>query len=371
MENSIKILKQIESTHRGLGISILFGLISLLGKVSVIFIGEKGMGKSTTIGMIKGVGILPSLDVSIDNLTLTELANQNQFSACYNQKMLWRIKEWSTMNRYNRELFTTMASKIITEKEYYHWMGEKKSKDGVKIPIVIDIKNSDLMVFVGIQPLKMSRLMRENENWESLTSDRFIKYVMLNALRQDSVETPPKYDIPEITDMNIIPEFKTDLKMTKTILHNQISPERVPLFAKHLLTGFAVLENKTEITIRDELNFQRLFRHFIQLYPNIIYSRDIAEESELAVGSMRLFTQIVKNNGISIDTLEETFSVYNVKKKPQDANRPLENAKEMINRHSELLTNRGLISVIDNSPRKFYMSKPFETYWTWYSDLTK
>lgn len=366
MENSLQILRQLEQTHHGLGVSVLFGDICYLGNVSVLYLGEKGTGKGTTITEIK-TGLDEERDMIIDNLTLTEMGNKNQLQHCWNTKIVWRIKEWSTMNRWNRELFMTIGAKIITDREYYHFVGMNKGG----IPIVIDIKNTDLVVFIGIQPLKMSRLMRENENWESLASDRFIKWVMMNALRKGALDYYPKYERPDVVDEELQPEFKTDLALTRRMLAYQISPERCPIFAKKLLTGYARLENNPTITIRDELEFTKLFRPFIELYPKVVFSRDIAEESELAVGSMRLFTQIVKQNGISVDELQDTFSVYDVKKKPQDANRPLENAKEMIYRHAQLLIDKKLITYVDNSPRRFYMTKGLEDYWNWYEGLVK
>jgi len=366
MENSIKMMKQIESTHRGLGISVLLGEIAFAGEISTIFLGEKGTGKGTTISAVKTFGLEEDHDMIIDNLTLTEMGNNNQLQHCYDTKMVWRIKEWSTMNRWNRELFLTIGAKIITDREYYHFIGMSKGS----VPTVIDIKNTDLVCMVGIQPLKMSRMMRENENWESLASDRFIKWVMINALRKESLDFIPDFELPEILDDKLIPEFKTDLKLTRNMLHNQISPERIPIFAKKLLTGYARLENNPVMTLRDELDFVKLFKPFIEIYPKFVYTRDISEESELAVGSLRLFTQIVKHDGITIDELQETFSVYNVKKRPELQNRLLENAKEMISRHSQLLLEKGLVTKVENSPARFYMARPFEEWWEWYRGIT-
>ncbi len=363
MENSLRIIKQIESTHRGLGISVLFGIICYLGKISVIYLGDKGKGKGTTISAIK-TNLDNKYDMIIDNLTLTELGNKNELQFCHDKTLVWRIKEWSTMNQWNRTLFLTIGSKIITDHEYYHYLGDKKG-----IPIVIDIANTDLICYIGIQPLKMSRLMTENENWESLASDRFIKWIMLNPLRTKSLDYPPQYEMPDI-DYELQPDIENENRFLMSMLKGQVSPERLPLYAQRLMRGYAILEGIESPRLTEQMELAKFFRPFISLYPQLLYSIDLDEETKFAVGSLRLFTEISQNSGISIDELQHLFAVYEKKMRAKYGN-PLENAKEMINRHASMLTDRGLITVEDNSPRKFYLNDTFTNYFNWYSDLVK
>lgn len=362
MENSIKIMKEIEATHKGIGVSTLFGDICFLGKVSVMYIADRGKGKGTTISAIKS-NLPPDYDMIIDNLTLSELGNKNQLQACYGKTLVWRIKEWSTMNQWNRILFLTIGAKIITDREYYHYMGDKKG-----VPTVIDIKDTDLICYVGIQPLKMQKLMIENENWESLATDRFVKWTMLNPLRQKTYDFPPQYELPVI-DYNLLPDIPNEPMFLMKMFNKQVSVERTPIFAQRLFRGYCILEGIKNPTLRDQMDMVKLFSPFIKLYSQLIYSEDIEAETRLSVGSLRLFTEIISHNGISIDELETFFSVYQKKRKPID--KPLENGKVMINRHSEMLLDRKLISVVTNSPTKFYMNKYYEDYFQWYGDLTK
>jgi len=364
LENSISIIKQIESTHRGLGISVLFGLICYLGNISVIYLADKGKGKGTTISSIK-TNLEPRYDMIIDNLTLTEMGNKNELQNCHGKTLVWRIKEWSTMNQWNRTLFLTIGAKIITDREYYHYMGDKKG-----IPIVIDISDTDLICYIGIQPLKMSRLMTENENWESLASDRFIKWTMLNPLRNKSYDFLPEYEMP-IIDYKLKPDIPDEPMIIMKLLEKQVSPERLPIYSQKLLRGYCILEGITNPTLNGQLDILKFFKPFIELYPMLIYTEDIEAETRLGVGSLRLFTEITSHNGISIEELETFFSVYQKKRSPQNANKPLENGREMINRHSQMLQDRGLITVVDNSPRKFYMAKRYEDYFANYEALTK
>ena len=93
---------------------------------SKVTVKDKGKGKGTTISSIK-TGLPENLDMIIDNLTMSELGNKNELQLCRDKTLVWRIKEWSTMSPYNRELFLTVGAKIITDREYYHYMGRSSS----------------------------------------------------------------------------------------------------------------------------------------------------------------------------------------------------------------------------------------------------
>jgi hypothetical protein len=361
MENSISIMKEIEATHKGLGVSTLFGNICFLGKLSVMYIADKGKGKGTTISAIK-TNLPQNLDMIIDNLTLSELGNKNELQLCHGKTLVWRIKEWSTMNQWNRILFLTIGAKIITDREYYHYMGERKG-----IPTVIDIKDTDLICYIGIQPLKMQRLMIENDNWESLASDRFIKWIMINPLRQKSYDFAPQYEMP-LFDYNLLPDIPNEPMVIMKMFEKQISSERLPIFSQRLLRGYCILEGIKNPSIRTQLDIVKLFKPFITLYPQLIYREDLESETKISTGSLSLFVEICSHNGITIDELETFFSIYQRQKRVTD--KPIENGREMINRHSRMLIDKGLISVIENSPKRFYVNKIYDDYFQWYGALT-
>ena len=189
MENSIKVIRQIERTHKGLGIPILFGNLAVLAKSSVMFVGEKGIGKSTIVKAIKPINVLSNLDMSMDTVTMQELAMNIGY--CHNANMLWRLKDWGTLTEWHRKMFLTIGSQIISDHEYKHMMGKPEK------PLPIDIKDTDLTVLIGITPIKIGKMMRENENWEAMASDRFIKICMINPLRHESTKYLPAYHIDE------------------------------------------------------------------------------------------------------------------------------------------------------------------------------
>src|SRR4029077_1117864 len=123
MQNSLKIIKDIERTHRGLGVPILFGNIAKISGIPVLFLGELGTGKGTTIKSIKKSDD-DSFDLMMNTITYQELANS--IGKSNNQKMTWRFPEWSTMTKYHRELFLTVGAQIISDHEFYHESGQVK-----------------------------------------------------------------------------------------------------------------------------------------------------------------------------------------------------------------------------------------------------
>lgn len=361
MDKSIGIIKQIEQTHKGLGIPILFGIIAILGKISVLYVGEIGTGKGTAIRSIKAVSVKQRYDFSMNAITLSELVSQ--IGVCSNEIMLWRFPEWSTLSKYHRELFLTVGAHIITDKTYYHQMGEKKG-----IPVVIDIKNCDLISLIGIQPLKMSRMMSENENWESLASDRFIKFAMFNPLRQDTTESLPTYELPDGLHYWKDMEIRTEMNFIKKLLGAQISEERLPIFCRHLLRAYCSLEGYSVVDLKAELEFIKLFRPYLDIYPKMIYTQDIEEEKTFAGGAYRLFLYVSKHDGCTLEDVRANFHVYN--KIHKSTKQAIESYEKMIVRHASLLQEMGLLNFYHDSPLTFHMTQKMKDYFDWYRSVS-
>jgi hypothetical protein len=357
MENSIKVIKQIEATHKGLGVPTQFGNVCVTAGISQLYVGEVGTGKGTAIRSITNP-FLSAYDMNLNSVTLTELVHR--IGHVQSETLVWRFPEWSTLSKYHRELFLTVGSQIISDHNYYHEMGEKKG-----VPTVIDIKSCDLIAIIGIQPLKMAKMMKENENWESLASDRFIKFAMFNPLREDTIESTPKYNMVKYKYEPKM-EITTEMTLTRRLLNAQISEERLPLFCRHLLRGYATVEGKERVTIREEVEFIKLFKPYLEIYPSMIYTSDIEEEKTFASGAYRLFLLISKHEGATIEEIRDKFRVYT--KHIRTGRFATEAYDKMIMRHAELLMDMGWIFMNHNSPTKFYLSDKLHQYFDWYRD---
>jgi len=349
------MIKQIETTHKGLGIPIVFHDIAVLGQTSVLDLGEKGVGKGTTVRSTKGINIKPQLDMMMDSLNMTVLSNR--IKGVSNENLLWRIKEWSTFSPYHRNYFLTVGSQIISDHSYEHVMQSKVGK-----PILLKVDNCMLMCLIGITPLKFQRMYTENENWESLASDRFIKWVTINPLRKESVKFDPKHDLPDI-DLKLkrLP-IESTLMITKKVLQKQITEERLPIFVRDLINAYCIMENYEQVNVKAELEFMKLFGIYLSIFPSITYTTNIEMPDSIAIGSLRLLAIVARHEGITIDDLIQVFNVYHKENRS-------ERYDETIMRHTQILQDRDLMQIQTESPKRFYMSKRLENYFDWYRSI--
>lgn len=352
MENSIKIIKSIERTHAGLGIPILFGNLCNLANVSCFFMGEVGTGKGTIIKNIRALDVKPEYDMTISTMNLTTLIKT--IGDVKDEKLLWRVPEWSTLQPYHRNIFLTIGSEVITDGNFNH-VSRSKDED-----IGLHIVNCRLTAFVGIQPLKMGKMMNENENWESIAKDRFMKFALINPLRNDTIESKPQYQFITKLSFNEVVPIHSSLAVMKMALGGQCSDERMLIYARRLLSAYCKLEGYEVATIKAEVEFRKLFGTYLNLYNLLSFTTDIDKEEKFAVGTLRLLGLVVKLRYV---TLYEILSRFKYKDVTDERFR-----REVLER-AEILQRYKLIQ-IGNSPT-FTISKELQTFYDWYSEISK
>src|SRR3972149_10192573 len=113
MENCLRSIKQVDTTHRGLGIYLTLVQLCINADRSIILIAPSGSGKKVLINGFKTPStITPEFDIEWDAMTASELAKRIGFLR--DQKMLWRIEEFSTLTEFHRKSLMTIGAKIIT-----------------------------------------------------------------------------------------------------------------------------------------------------------------------------------------------------------------------------------------------------------------
>jgi hypothetical protein len=178
---------QVESAYPGLGVPVLYGLLSILANKSVFYIGGRGVGKTRIIQCTPDVD---DYDTSKwDTFTMGELsdlckrlsnnADPIEFEGIHDNQLVFKVKDFSTLSEYHRWTFLTICSKIISDGDYTH------------ITIVtpyLKFENCKLAMLVAIQPILYSHLCNRDTQWESMSTDRFTKFLVLNPLRQGRKE---------------------------------------------------------------------------------------------------------------------------------------------------------------------------------------
>lgn len=361
LEKSIKVIKQIERTHDGLGGYILLNQIALYAKKSVFNIASSGSGKKILIGSIKAPrDIIPEFDMEFDSLTLTQMAKR--INIISDKWLLWRIFEFATLQDYHRRIMLSIGSKIITDRNYMHVVGV-----GDKA-LVIDIKNCDLSMLIGIQPVIFSNTVSNSDIWRALTNDRFIKLVVINPLRKKEVNAYPIFHIDEpIRQDYNLPE--KPLVMSR-VLKGQVSDGRLNSLCRSLLKSYMQFEGYEEYKKIYEIEFMQLFKPLITIFDSIYYTNDLGTSKVIRAGNMCLLEQIAKAdlyNGITQKELAEKFKVYNIDKEERDTTDKYK--EDNVARHAKALLHFGLIKRNNEYPVKYALSDALIDYFEFYSRL--
>lgn len=351
MENLIKIIKQVERKHKGLGVPLTLNLLTIYARKGIFNIGSRGGGKGAIMESIHHFDHKQGYVVTRwDNVTLTEMLER--IPQANQEVLIWIIEEISTLNRYHRDLLIPMASKIITQGSFHKKMSNKD---------VIDIVDCDLAMLIGIQPLNMQRTQTESTGFESLATDRFLKLILLNPLRsvRDQEDNPPSYDIPDVNiDYDDI-KFTTDFDQVNKLFAGQVSMGRTRMFSKDYLRAYARMNNIEMVDNKVEQDFVDLYGVYIRLYPALIYAHDLDKPDSFSVGSVRLLEHIVKDyhHGKTSSELAKKFHVYNYRegKYEVDTDTVTHHMRPLV--HAKIVTNHTRGQVV-----RYQLTKPIMKY---------
>jgi hypothetical protein len=179
-------VKEIEASYKGLGIPTLYATLSILANKSVFFIGGRGTGKTRIICCVPGVESRET--EKFDAFTMGELdslckriAGNFDFPINYegvqNKNLVFKVKDFSTLSEYHREIFLTICSKIALDGDYQHI---------TTLTPHLKFENCKLAMLIAIQPRLYSLLCYRFTQWDTMSSDRFSKFLILNPLRGDN-----------------------------------------------------------------------------------------------------------------------------------------------------------------------------------------
>jgi|SRR5579875_86431 len=388
IENSIKTVRQVESDgFKGLGLPLLFVNLSILAGKSVILIGSNGVGKGTVIKSFQAPEqIKRDFTIQLDAPTLIEIATRlgkdasNKDACIQNETILGYTADYATLSKYQKTILFGIFPNIITDGSFFHVLPEKV--DGKRIKI--DIRNCKAILLLGITPISISRLMSNDSNFNSIGKDRFIKFSMLNGIR-DYTNTKgqnekPNYECKPISEGRDLSKVKieTDFSVSRRLFKGQFSQERTMDYVKSLLSSFAIFEGLDRVTIATEIQFRKLFWPYLTTYPSLLSAYSIEEEARINVGAFRLLEEIHRHNGIELDELLNSFSIYRTideAKTDENTNNSNEEQDKMrqstydkyINNYMRILHNKNLAIHTKASPHRFNLSPPLVEFWKWYN----
>lgn len=364
-------IKRIDRTHKGLGVPMFFTHLSVLARKSAFLIGEMGTGKGTAISRTDKIR-RTTIEQEWFSFTYTELASR--IGEVADTDLLFKIPEWSVLSEYHRDMFLTIISHVITDHNFYKELRDKENP-------VINIKDCELTTLIAIQPLKFNQMITHNENWGSLSSDRFIKFCLLNPLRDDTVE-PERLNL-RMPDALIDPldgeserygyDYNTRIyhepKILMQLFGKQISVGRKKLYARDYLRAYCQFVGDKTARPKHELELLKLFAPYISIWERMYYPKgyDIAKAPTFDIGGYRLLQALAYLQG-SI-TSKELAKYFYLGYEEEGEALVTERSERNIRRYGERLRRMNLISITEDSPKRLALAGWLKEHFDWYRDL--
>ncbi len=333
-----------------------FNVLSVLAGQSVFDVASSGRGKTHMIySIIDALQALPR--VKIDNwnaMTYYELLER--IGQQTNMDLLWTVEEWSMLSVYHQDLLMAIAAKVQTDKNFERLV----SKGGFTAQI--KLTNCNLMILICIQPYKFRKLMRESDSWNSMASDRFIKFPLVNALQRDTKKIPPKFSLPDCIYARREFDFKPHTLLTRLFDHH-LTQGRSELASMRYQEAWCRLNDKSEFTEVDAIQFSALYSIYLELFPLMIKSVDPDQEESFYTGPFRIIEHFMKHYGETqtVQDLEDAFHMVSIDEEKKMSERT-------IYRHLRVLEHKGI--VIKNSPN-YILSPRYTKYFDNYRENWK
>ena len=348
-----EFIEKLEGVYPGLGIPVLYGTLSILANKNVFYIGGRGTGKTRIINCIPEIeGTYSS---KWDTFTLGELdilcssfSNQvddNKFLGnigVHDKHFVFKVEDFSTLSEYHREIFLTVCSKISSDGNYRHI---------TSITPNLNIENCKLTMLIAIQPKLYSLLCNRYTQWETMSYDRFTKFLVLNPLRRGrTVDTPFVPTLPKKIPPSATLQDSIDLNKLITLFRGHVSEGRALLYARDYAIAMARFLGKTEVEQEDVDLFFRLFSPYLESFSKLQTREDLESPITVSSGHMELLTEIAKYpEGISRYQLSQNLMV----------------TERHIDRCAEFLLKK---EIIKEENGNYHLSTNLKQFFEWYSN---
>ena len=348
-----EFIEKLEGVYPGLGIPVLYGTLSILANKNVFYIGGRGTGKTRIINCIPEIeGTYSS---KWDTFTLGELdalcssfpnqVDDNKFLGnigVHDKHFVFKVEDFSTLSEYHREIFLTVCSKISSDGNYRHI---------TSITPNLNIENCKLTMLIAIQPKLYSLLCNRYTQWETMSYDRFTKFLVLNPLRRGrTVDTPFVPTLPKKIPPSATLQHSIDLNKLITLFRGHVSEGRALLYARDYAIAMARFLGKTEVEQEDVDLFFKLFSPYLESFSKLQTRESLESPITVSSGHMELLTEIAKYiEGISKQQLSQNLMV----------------TERHIERCTKLLLEK---EIIKEENGKYHLSKNLKQFFEWYSN---
>lgn len=359
MENLLKSIKSIEYTHTGLGVPMTFNILSSIANTSVFNVGSSGSGKTRMIlGIVKGMGKLANSKIQNWN-AMTYYQLLEQIGIQIGKRLIWTVEEWSMLSAYHQDTLLLISSKVNTDRTFERLMQKGQNT------FMIKIDDCDLSVLIAIQPFKFTRLMKHNEAWNAIASDRFIKFLLINPLKVTTSDTVPHFELPDCVNNNLertpLPKVANPILVELFLEH--LTKSRAELASLRYMKAWNLYNDQQEFTEVDAMSFYALFSPYLELYPILIKGVDPDQEESFYTGAFRTLEFFMQNYPHSVHVSEIVDHFHMV-----DPNVDEHWSERTIYRHINVLEKRKIIDGSNPHYGKYSLSRRYSDFFDTYRE---
>ena len=248
IENTQRLIKQVEKSHKGLGLATDFMLSAIFGKVGVIACGLKETGKSTTalacheylekkLFSIKGCNTLASFGREEMKVTQSNMSNNS---------VLWICEDLVHAGEMALENTLKIASALIDKGEIHYVTSQS----------FVAIGKCKLS-FIGCATPDVLQGLFNTRAWQGNYSDRFFRYYVLpfedvtieKGLPSWKLNPAPLFGADPL-DVEVDVKLD-DYKKAVKLFNSQFNPKRAKLACDAWLSGHAILNGRMNVIQED------------------------------------------------------------------------------------------------------------------------
>lgn len=307
MRNTLLVLKQVERTHRNLGLPIMFAKLIDMSNLGCFLVAERGKGKTVSLDTIRDY--LRHRDLM--QVSIISYAGLDDMASEMSGRRITMInRDFSSFyTDYLKDVAVNLIASLITDHSIKADTGRYH----------IHIEDCVISFLSATQPQMLESLNRI-PSWESMYRDRFIRYPILYWFG-----SPKRYlkDPPKVSTVQIIPDqegvsIPSSIKESQgyermtAILERQTSTSRCRIHFDALLRSHAAF-NMRDIVLQKDLEFLQLFAGNLMLdYLLSDRTKGVSRPLVFNANSFIIFSHLLEHNGASKKEMRQEWSVSNI-----------------------------------------------------------
>lgn len=311
IENTLKAIKQVEKTHKGLGLVVDFILTNAFAKNGLILCGEYESGKSASALAVHGY-----LDYSkkiLGTKTLYALGGEN--SQNFQKDMSNSFVYWTAEDLVQASDITLNNTlKVVCTLLDKHEIHYDVKGSFVKI-------ENCYLSFVGCATFDVLQTLFKTREWIGNYAQRLMRYYVLPFLPFDAKKDNPSWTLnpkPFYEPISKVELDKTDknYKDGLKLFNSQFEPKRAKINYENWLCGHALFNHRLKVEPED-------YEILLLSYPNIRFEKWFAKRIKPSepkiydLDSAMLFAYCLKNQYQfgQLNTIDEIIEKFDLSEK--------------------------------------------------------